>query len=295
MDFHGDIPAQEYLDDLHSIDVPRLFNPDLSKEQRTNLINLTKKRLNDWQTTLQAHMGTIHKRYEKGQETERDLALAAYKKLDDLGKELTGTIKDLEKIVKKDRTIPPRFAFGTVIFGEYDWGEWHLGEREDMVRFEDMVAIKNRLDRVRREHTPMTKNLKQTQSRIKVLKKEIKRNMDEYKRRKRPLYIGLRVVVLLLFVAVFLGLGYVIYQAGDSPILAGMSGLLAVSLMTVSISTLRRNRRKLKELEQDIHNGRQRLKQLQQRFKKLRIDYYPVNELKQELTADYQSLRATFQ
>lgn len=300
-EFYDDTPAQNFLDDLHAIDVPKLFDPDLTKEQRVNLIKLKKGQLSEWQAGLTAQLREIHGRYDADQATEQRLALAPYKTLDNLGKELTKAIKRLEDAVKRGRMLPQGFGFGTLIFGEPEWGEWHLGEREEADAFEEMVSIKTRMDMVDEEYMPMVKSLKLSQGRIKELKRDLAGWMREYKQRKRPLYIGGRIFVRFGFAIAFVVMGWLLFsaEAADGAaftnrVVGGALLVLGVTLLMMSVVLLRRNRRQVAELEEDIKNGRRRLKQLQQEFKGLRVDYYPTNQLRQELAHDYKALRVNF-
>lgn len=300
-EYHDDTPPQTFLDGLHRVDVPRVFDPDLDKAERANLITLTRKRMNEWQSGLHTQMREITKRYDASQAETQRITLAPYKKLDELGKELGNAINNLENAMKRGRMLPEGFGFGTLIFGEPDWAEWHFGDREEATAFEQMVATKNRMDMVDEEYVPMVKNLRLTQGRIKELKSDMAQLNRQYKRRKRPLYVALRVFVLLLFALFFLIAGILLFTSVDpavavtqESIVGGALLVLGVTLMMLMLVVVRRNRRKIVELQEDMKQGRRRMKALQAQFKQQRIDYYPSNELRKKLNAEYKRLRAYF-
>jgi len=300
--FHTNKPAQEFLDELHNVNVPVVFDPHISKEQRQNLLALTKKRLQEWQSRLDLEIKSIKDRYDKKQADEARLLLAPYQLLREVANEQAKEIRNLERAMKAGRVLPEGFYFGSKIFGTLEWGEWYLGEFEDVVRWDELVTIKKRLDTLEEERRPLMREIKLTQARLKELKHDLQRWMREYKRRQGFAFVGLRVFVLLILIVASVAGGWLLYnntgdayiQDGADQAVGGALFMFAAAMAVTSIVFVRRHRKRIKELRQDIKQGQARLATLHAEAKKQRLDFYPVNELVQKLSADYKALRHTF-
>jgi len=299
---HEDIPAQDFLDDLHAINIPGLYDPTLTSEQRRNLLVRGKQRLNEWHRELLDQMKAIEARDSADNGTqETRLLLAPYRKLDELARDLNKALLELERIVKAGRVVPEGFRFGTQIFGELERGEWMLGEYEDARLYEDYAAIRRRMEDVAIERQPLIKKIKVAQARIKEQQNDIMALRSTHKRRSGFLDVLVRLLPVLLVVIVALASGWYIYR-NPEPMMENLSnqaigGMLLVvgTVGTIAMIVLyRRRKRHLNILSQDIRAGKQRLKQLQQAYKKARMDFYPTDELYKELRTEYEDLKAAF-
>jgi hypothetical protein len=299
--FHLDRPPQEYLDELHEIDVPKLYDPALSKEQRMNLIQLTRKRLRHWREGVEARVETIGERYGSDNAEEQRLAQAPYQLLVTLGKQLDTAIDELESMVKKGRIIPEGFVFGDRIFGDAESGEWHLGTRADSERFDELLAVQRRLSQLMEEYRPLIQKMKVIQQRTNEMKNDVRDRMQEYRQKKSAGYIATRLVGLLLLTVLLLAGGaflslsdQVVVDAETDRVLGALLVVSGVVFTITMIVIYRRRRQRLNELREDIQAGKQRLRQYKKDFQEQKRHYFPINKLVTELREDYRDLRATF-
>ena len=302
IDFHfTDTPPQVYLDELQGIDVPKLYDPLLNKQQRGNLIVLIRKRLNEWQKKVQTQIQARNGRYDSNNRDKATLLMAPYQTLSDLGKDLNKAIDDLEKGMRAGRVVPPGFSFGKQIFGDLERGEWHLGESEDAKRWGNYISLRRRLETVGREYKPLVQNVKITQARVKEQQNDLAQVMSEYKRRRSPLDIILRLFPVLVAVVIALAGGWYAFRSPE-PLTDAMSnqavgGILLVVGTVGAILMLvlaRRRRRHILYLQENITNSKRFLKELQAAFKQARLDYYPTDKLYKELQVEYKRLKASF-
>lgn len=299
--FHLDRPPQEWLDQLHEIDIPELYDPGHSKTQRLNLIEYKGKKLRYWYEGVDALVDKIGDRYDSDHQAEMELAQAPYKLLRQLGKQLLTAVNDLEQRTKKDKVVPEGFMFGDYIFGDEDSGDWHLGSGRDADRYDNMLAVKRRLAQLMQEYKPMVQEMKVTRARAGELKSKVSEWMSEYQSKKTTGYIATRLVGLLVLTAAALGSGFflvterlVLGDAANAETLGGALLVLGVAGAIGMIVIYRRRQQRLNELQQDIREGRQRLQQFSQQMQKQRRDFYPTNQLVQELRGEYKELKASF-
>jgi hypothetical protein len=300
--FHLDRPPQEYLDELHDIDVPRLYDPALSREQRLNLIQLTRKRLRQWRNGVEALVEKIGERYGAENADEQRLAQAPYQLLATLGKQLDEAIDELETIVKKGRVVPEGFVFGDRIFGNPESGEWHLGTRADAERFDEMLSVHRRLSQLMEEYKPLVQKMKVIQQRIKEMKNDLRNWMQEYQQKQSTGYIATRLAGLLILALLLLAAGAFFFTSEQIVVATETDRVLGVLLIVAgvvftiaAIVIYRRRSRRLNELREDIQAGKQRLRQYKKDFQEQKRHYFPINQLVTDLRADYRDLRATFE
>ncbi len=300
--FHLDRPPQDYLDELHEIDVPRLFDPSLSREQRMNLIQLTRKDLRHWLQGIEALVDKIGERFGAENAAEQRLAQAPYELLVTLGHQLDKAIDDLEEKLKKERALPEGFMFGQIIFGDETSGEWHLGSRADAERFQEMLAIQRRLEKLMDEYKPLVHRIKVIQTRRKETTSDVRDWMQEYRQKQSTGYIAGRLVGLLLLTLLFLGAGAFLSLSDDTliatdsdPILGAALVVAGVAFCIAMIVIYRRRKRRLNELREDIQTGKRRVAQYKREFQEQKRHYFPINQLVTELRHDYRDLRTTFE
>jgi hypothetical protein len=300
--FHLDRPPQEYLDELHEIDVPRLFDPSLSREQRMNLIQLTRKDLRHWLQGVEALVDKIGERYGAESVAEQRLAQAPYELLVTLGHQLDDAIDNLEETLKKGRALPEGFMFGQTIFGNAASGEWHLGSRADAERFQEMLAIKRRLDKLMEEYKPLVQKMKVIQARRKEAASDVRDWMQEYRQKQPTGYIAGRLAGLLLLSVVFLGAGAFLSLSDAAVIAADTDAILGAALVVAGVAfsvamvvLYRRRNRRLNELREDIQTGKRRVAQYKRDLQEQKRHYFPINQLVTELREEYRDLRSTFE
>ena len=177
---YEDTPPQLFLDQLHRLETHRLYDPEITNEQRINLIALTRKRLNEWRGNLQNQIKDVKQRYANGDKLEMDIVLGPYKKLDSLGSDIAKALASLEDTIKRGRALPRGFGLGKVIFGAYEIDEWHFGTNEDKQRFDEMVRVQNRLEGVVNDLKPMKRVIGVAHHRAMEQKEDTKILMDKF-------------------------------------------------------------------------------------------------------------------
>ena len=154
---HEDVPPQNWLDELHSFNIPAAWDIQISDAQRRNLANRAQEQLNGWRVALREQVKKIEARYDASNRDIMKKMLAPYRMLDELGTDLHTQLRDLMDRVKNGRAIPQQFEFGSRIFGDLETERWKLGERPDEQRWRDFITVERR-------YMSLTKEFK-TQSR----------------------------------------------------------------------------------------------------------------------------------
>lgn len=300
---YEDTPPQLFLDQLHRLDVPKLYDEALSKEQRLNLIALTRKRLDEWRGSVHNQMKEVQARYAKGDKLEMDIVLGPYKKLTSLGNDIAKEISKLEDTVKRGRALPHGFGIGEQIFGAYEIDEWHYGTGEDRERFEEMLRTQRRLEGVVNDLKPMKRSIEVSHHRAMEQKADTEVIMSEFKRVKSYLRFGITSLIMLGITAGCLFGGYIIFNSEDpyirndvglNPIVGGsllVVGLVATMLLIV---LWRRRNRALAKLKMEIKEAQSEYRALKAEAKEKRVEYYPVQKLYKQLKAKYAGLRKSF-
>lgn len=301
--FHyEDVPPQDWLDELHAFDIPRVWDIQLNKTQRTNLISRAKNQLGTWRKALQDQLKTIQRRYDKSNRDAMSKMLAPYKKLESLGNDLNSRLRDLEKRIQAGKAVPQGFAFGTRIFGDMESRRWHFGDREDEIRWDDFMDAERRYKSMGREYRNQSNSLKNIKLQLNEQKSELQKLSKQYKQRSGCAQIGVRLFIVLLTVIFCLIVGAAAFFE-DSPLVSSISNEVFGSIMLilgvvgaiVAIILARRRTRSVSTLQQEITETRSSLKQLQQEGKRQKKLLFPTQQTFKEVTRNYQQLKASFE
>lgn len=297
---HSDTPPQVFLDQLHEINIPRLYDPGLNETQRTNLLTLSRKRLSEWQARLVDQTKNIELRY-KHVPDQAKLHAAPYKKLASLGNDLLRAIGDLERTLRAGRALPRGFEFGAKIFGTFETGEWRFGDARDAKRWEQMEAVRRRLDLVRGDYEPMKRDLDLSMRRAKEAKHDLKKLHIRHRklRNKVPFIIMMLLVALILVGALVSGLmmlnGDIQLVEGDyAQIFGGALLIVAVVAAVMMITLTRRRRRNLTVVQIGIAEMIEEYRSHKVEAREIRLQLYPVSKLAKQLNTEYKQLRKTF-
>lgn len=300
---YEDTPPQLFLDQLHRLETHRLYDPEITNEQRLNLIALTRKRLNEWRGNLQNQIKEVKKRYTNDDKLEMDIVLGPYKKLDALGNDITKALASLEDTIKRGRALPRGFGVGEVIFGAYEIDEWHFGTNEDRQRFNEMVKIQNRLEGVVNDLKPMKRAISVAHHRATEQKEDTQILIDKYNRIKSWVRFLITAVILLGITAGMLYGGYIIFNstapyirddASLNPILGGVLLVMGAVSTILLIVLWRRRNRAIAALKADIQYAQNEYRALKAEAKEKRKEYYPVEQLYKQLKKKYAGLRKSF-
>jgi hypothetical protein len=297
---HSDTPPQVYLDQLHEMNIPRLYDPGLNESQRSNLLTLSRKRLSDWQTRIVDQTKNVELRYKHIPDHAR-LYAAPYKKLAALGNDLTRALGDLERTVRAGKAVPRGFEFGTKIYGTFDTGEWRLGDAKDAKRWEQMEAIRRRLDLVHNDFEPMKRDMDLALRRAKETKQELKKLHKRHRilRSKFP-FLGMLVLVIVIVVGTLLGgitilNGSIDIGSGNlTPIFGASMLMVSVVAAVLSFSMVRRRRLEAAHVQLSIADAIEDYRSHKVEAREIRLQLYPVAKLAKQLTKEYKDLRQTF-
>lgn len=300
--FHyEDVPPQQWLDELHRFDIPGLFDIQLNNTQRTNLTARAKDQLQNWRNGLRDQIKKIEGRYDKDKQAAKERTLAPYLLLEQLGNDLNNRVRDLEKRIAAGRAVPQRFEFGTIIFGDMATKRWHLGHREDEKRWDDFMATERRFKSMTEEYRRQSQGLKNANQRVREYQEELRAIVDQYKLQNGCLYLGIKLITVLLLAALGLLVGAVAFFA-DFQLVPTLSNqafggtMLVISVIAAITAVIfaRRRRARIAALKADIVSMRATLKELKDealRHKKL---FYPTQQTYKEVRQDYKILNETF-
>jgi hypothetical protein len=152
-----------------------------------------------------------------------------------------------------------------------------------------------------REYKILSQKVKVSQARVKQQQQDLNAMMKKYKWRKSPLNLIIRILPVLLVVIFSLYMGWFTFRSPE-PISEDISnqavGAILLLVGTIGailmIVLVRRRRRHLDDMKENIVQGKRFLKELQAAFKQARIDYYPTDKVYKELQAEYKILKASF-
>lgn len=298
---HEDVPPRQWLDELHSFDIPRAWDIELSNDQRANLAKRAQTNLNGWRTGLREQMKRIERRMGKTDPEGMEKVLAAYQKLDGLGSDLNDQVLDLANRIKAGRAIPEGFEFGTRIFGDMASKRWLFGEQDDEERWRDFLAVERRYLSINKEYKSQSRAYDNAKQRYKECQADIKTLDAEYKKRTGFMQLGLRLLIVfiaVMFALVLGGVALLIELPLDGPISSQVFGgiMLVISVVGAIIAfTLARRRRKaILQLEQDIADMHLTIENVKEEVRKQKQYLLPTRETLKEVKQDYEILKETF-
>lgn len=295
MDRFTDTKPQVYLDQYHSVNIPRLYVPQVGPQQRKNLIALTKQKLEEIQVSLRKQIQSIQKRYNpKTEAQEAKIAVAPYDLLLKLGDQLTEAVNELETLVQGGRRLPPAVTFGSVIFGDAAKGDWHIGTDEDAALYDEMKSKESRLKQLMRDRAPLQKQIKVVNGKIARAQRETQEVTEMYKRLKPTGYLVKRLLFLFLLMVIMGVLAYLAYTQSRLALTAGAVGL-ALIFFLLMIRVFVNRRRKLENLRQAIQLGRTEVKRFKKEQLRVRNTYLPLNDLCKQLHREVTILRESFE
>jgi hypothetical protein len=296
----ADTPPQVFLDQLHEIGVPRLFDPGLNETQRTNLITLSRNRLSEWQTRIVDQTKNIELRYKHLPDQAR-LHVAPYKRLISLNAELNKAISDLERTIKQRRALPRSIEFGTRIYGTFETGEWHLGDFRDAKRWDQMEAIRKRLTQVRSDFEPMKRDMELAGRRAKEARHDLKKMQRRHSilRKKFPFVLFTVIVVSAMIWSLWLGISIVngnhdLNDQRIAPVIGASLLIVAISSSVMLFTLVRRRRLNLAHIEMSIAMTIADYRSHKQESHDIRMQLHPMMQLARQLTTEYKELRKTF-
>ncbi|GAB5490569.1 MAG: hypothetical protein Phog2KO_07840 [Phototrophicaceae bacterium] len=300
--FHyEDVPPQIWLDELHEFNIPRIWNIELDKTQRTNLSNRALDTLKQWRLNLRDQMKKIESRYDSSNRDKMKQMLAPYKLLDTLGADLNSQLRDLQSRLSSGRAIPQGFEIGERIFGDVATQRWHLGDFEDEALWDDFMATESRYKSIRREYKRQGMGLKNARQRVKEQQSELATLEADYKARSGFLQIGLRlfIVMIVVLLCLAIGIGAIVSglpfesNASDTAIGAIFLVISVVGAM-IAIVLMRRRRQSILLLEEEVVMMRTTLQSSKQEARRQKQLFFPTEDTFKQVQQDYAVLKKAF-
>lgn len=293
MDNLSDTKPQVFLDEYHKASVPRIFVPQLSQQQRNNLINLSRKKVTETRMRVQQQIKEIQSRYDEHEQDAAKRRTSPYRILDDLGKQLLEEIDAVEQVAREGRRLPKGFDFGHAIFGEVETGEWYLGELEDAERFKQLLNKRSRLTQLKADRAPLQKQIKKVNGLMDRKRRELDEVTEMYQKLKPGKVLAVRLLGVFSVALLCAALAAVAFLT-DRVLLGAAAGGLVIVFLLVAIIVYQRRRKRLDMLRQAIQLGRTELKKLRKEQLRLRNTYIPLDDLCKQLAVEIQELQATF-
>ncbi|MEL6405058.1 MAG: hypothetical protein AAFR81_11875 [Chloroflexota bacterium] len=299
--YYDDDPPQVWLDDLHDMNIPGLWNIQLTNAQRINLIARVKNDLNEWRKHLRSDIDIMKGRFGHDKMDEMERIVTPYQLLDTLAGDLSKQVRELEDRAKKGKAIPEGFMFGDRIFGDMKTKRWHLGSRADEDRWDDFMSVERRYQMIGKEYQQQGRVVKNAAQRVKEQQVENKRIMAELNKRRSTTLMALQVSFALL-AAIITGIIAGMSFLTDTVFVEGVSGeafgalMLVVTIAAVgtAVVLVRRRQTAIKQLSQDITDGRIMAKRLKEAYDTEKRNFFPTQQTFKEISQEYKQLKASF-
>lgn len=299
--YYDDDPPQVWLDDLHAMNIPALWDIQLNNEQRVNLLARAKSELTEWRKHLRSDIDIMKGRFGHDKIDEMERIVTPYQLLDSLAGDLGKQMQDLEKRVKKSNAIPEGFMFGERIFGDMKSKRWHLGTRADEDRWDEFMSIERRYQMVGKEYQQQAKVLKNAAQRIKEQQANNKRMLAELNKQKSTTRITIKVLVALVAAGIagtLAGMSLlndtVLVATLSAQVYEALLAVVAVAAIITAIVLVRRRRSAIQQLSAEVSAGRAMSKRLKEAYNAEKRNFYPTQQTFKEVSGIYKELKATF-
>ena len=302
LEFHfEDRLPQDWLNDLQSISIDKLWNPQLNMQQRMNLMERARQELKIWRLGLRDQLETIKMRYGDSNSKEMNLMLSPYQTLDDLGTKLHNAMKELESKMKEGRALPLGVTIGDYIFGSLHSGRWYFGDIDEMRLYEEFEGLERRYLSIKAEYEAQSSEYKLVAGRVKDHQADIKKLTNEYNARKGFRQIALRLLVVFIIALLSLGLGALGFtikpydgMAMSNEAFGGMMLIIGLVGVMIAIVLTRRRRRRIEELREEILGLKSDEKTLRREAQRLKKGLIPTQHTFKQVRKQYKEYSAAF-
>ena len=276
---------QDYLDDMHAIGIPRLFQPQIDARERAAGIRRARQELARLHSELRQHRDSFSLMAEAQSVDDLKRQAAPLNLLLLLHEQLLAEVNDLEHSLSNGKPLPYSFQFGTAIFGDENAGEWHIGDPEHVADWGRIQQFKRRLDALRTQGQPLREQLGSLRNELEQLREKRQKAQDKLAKRRQKRFVLRRIALLL---ALIVGSGLVGYHYFDSNrdfslVAIGLAVISALLIPIVILNwrdprtrTARQQRRiesQMRDLQQESQGYRQRYQPLELQIKALEVHY----------------------
>lgn len=282
---------QDYLNDLHAIRIPALFEPRINARDRATGIRNAKKELGRLKVELQHHRDSLRSKNKKSADDELTRILAPYNLLQNLIQQLTAEVSKLEDILASGKLLPHGFEFGEYIFGDEEKGEWFVGNQGDYDEWMEAEQVKLRLDGFHDTGEPLRQRLAKIQNDFADMKAVYQKAQKKLDRQHKRGYIFRRILLLLLFTIGAGGVGGYLYFVENVQLgLIGLGlGMFFFLLIPFAYSDWKKRNTKLVGSVRELKT---QLRRLQLEGKDIQKQYRPIEFQIKSLQQEYSRLRA---
>ena len=266
---------QDYLDDFHAIEIPRLFQPHVDARDRAAGIRRVRQELGRMRTALTLHRDGLGGE-DKASAAEGRRRAAPLNLLLLLHELLVEEVNDLERNLSNGKPLPYSFDFGRFIFGNEASGEWFIGGQE---QYDDWLRIKQfkaRLDALRQQGQPAWEQLNSIRNNLEALTAKHQKRQQKIENRGKRSFVIRRILLLLVLIAVsgWAGLHYLESSRDLSLVALGLCAVCAL-LIPIVIANWKdprtRTARKQRKLEEQILQLKQEGSQYRQSYQPLEL------------------------
>ena len=266
---------QDYLDDFHAIEIPRLFQSHVDARDRAAGIRRVRQELGRMRTALALHRDSLGGD-EKAATDESRRRAAPLNLLLLLHELLVDEVNDLERSLSNGKPLPYSFDFGRFIFGDEASGEWFIGGQE---QYDDWLRIrqfKARLDALRQQGQPAREQLNSIRGNLAALTAKHEKRQQKIENREKRSFVVRRILLLIVLAAVsgWAGLHHLETSRDLSLVALGLCAVCAV-LIPIVIANWKdprtRTARKQRKLEEQILELKQEGAQYRQSYQPLEL------------------------
>ncbi len=268
--------AQDYLDDMHAIGIPRLFQPHLTARDRAAGIRRVRQELGRLRSELVTQRDSLPQEHDRLSAVDLRRRAAPLNLLLLLHEQLVAEVNDLERCLSNGKPLPYSFSFGAYIFGDEGSGEYFVGGQEDYDEWLKIQQFKQRLDALRVKSQPAREQLGQVMGELTALSAAHEKSQEKIDKRKRRRFVLQRIALLIVLLAICCVIGYHYFETlRDLSLLAFGVALACGLLIPVVIANWKdprtRTARKQRRLEQEMLELKQAGSQYRQSYQPMEL------------------------
>lgn len=284
---------QDYLDDMHALGIPGLFQLDLGTRERAAGIRRVKQELGRLRTELVHHRGTLNENNEALSADELKKLSAPFNLLLLLHEQLVDEVNALEQSLSSGKALPPGLEFGRYIFGDESTGEWFVGSQEQFDDWQNIEKFRQRMDALREKGRPLREKLGEIRKELETLEEDRQKMQKRLDNRQKRSFVGQRLGLLVILILAGGGVG-IYYFNLDRNISWIAFGLAAFCLLLMPI-TIRSWKNPRTRLDSKRRRLETKMRGLLDEGNQLKQRYQPLELQIKALEVHYQRMRDTWE
>jgi len=284
---------QDYLDDMHALGIPGLFQLDLGTRERAAGIRRVKQELGRLRTELVHHRGTLNENNEALSVDELKKLSAPFNLLLLLHEQLVDEVNALEQSLSSGKALPPGLEFGRYIFGDESTGEWFVGSQEQFDDWQNIEKFRQRMDALREKGRPLREKLGEIRKELETLEEDRQKMQKRLDNRQKRSFVGQRLGLLVILILAGGGVG-IYYFNLDRNISWIAFGLAAFCLLLMPI-TIRSWKNPRTRLDSKRRRLETKMRGLLDEGNQLKQRYQPLELQIKALEVHYQRMRDTWE